>query len=228
MKCVLCYLTTLHPEICRQPHRIFPSVLQPKRRSDVHSSGGQSSSNAMFQTFLARQHLEEEEERRSDGGVPVPSDMSTSSALMQAMLARQRAEDLVEDVYQMSDKHLPSSGALTQAMQARQRAEGQEGDEFYSTAGFSENPVNRSDAVMQARQARQRAEDDRIDDTGDPTSSVSNVMMQVMQARQRAEEENRSQRLPARPQNPVPSGSSALIQAMLARQQAGNGFDDGY
>ncbi|XP_034452240.1 transmembrane channel-like protein 5 [Hippoglossus hippoglossus] len=188
---------------------------KPKRRSDVHSSGGQSSSNAMFQAFLARQHFEEEEERRSDGGVPVPSDMSTSSALMQAMLARQRADDLVDDVYQRSDKHLPSSGALTQAMQARQRAEGQERD-------------NSSDAVMQARQARQRAEEDRIDDTGDPTSSVSNVMMQVMQARQRAEEENRSQWLPAQPQNPAPPGSSALIQAMLARQQAGNEFDDGY
>ncbi|XP_053274788.1 transmembrane channel-like protein 5 [Pleuronectes platessa] len=201
---------------------------KPKRRSDVQSSGGQSSSNAMFQAFLARQRLEEEEERRSDGGVPVPSDMSTSSALMQAMLARQRADDLVEDVYQMSDKPLSSSGALAQAMQARQRTEGPERDELYSTAGFSENPVNRSNAVMQARQARQRAEEDRMDDTGDPTSSVSNVMMQVMEARQRAEEEDRSHWLPAQPQNPVPPGSSALIQAMLARQQAGNGFDDGY
>ncbi|XP_019939528.2 transmembrane channel-like protein 5 [Paralichthys olivaceus] len=140
---------------------------KPKRRSDDHSSGGQSNSNAMFQALLARQRLEEEEERWSNGGVLVPSDMSTSSAQMQAMLARQRADDLVEDVYQMSDKHHSSSNALAQALQARQRVEGQERDEYYGAAGFSEN-------------------------TGDPTSPVSSVMMQVMQARQRAEEEEQN------------------------------------
>ncbi|XP_056228090.1 transmembrane channel-like protein 5 [Seriola aureovittata] len=197
-----------------------------KRRSDDRSSGSQSNSNAMVQALLARQRLEEEEERRRAGGVLVPSDISTSSAMMQAMLARQRAEDQEEDLHQMPDKHLSSSSALTQAMQARQRAEGQ--DEYYSTAGFSEDPVNGSSAVIQAMKARQRSEEDGADDRDDPASSVSSVMMQVMQARQRAEEEDRIRWAPAPPQNPAPSGSSALIQAMLARQQAQNEYDDGY
>ncbi|KAG8015126.1 Transmembrane channel-like protein 5 [Nibea albiflora] len=147
------------------------------RRSDDHSSGGQSNSNAMVQALLARQRIEDEEERHRAGGVPVPSDISNSSALAQAMLARQRAEDQDEDSYQMSDRHSSSSFGLTYAMQARQVAER---DENYG---------------------------------------IVSVMMQVMQARQRAEE---------LPQNPAPAGSSALIQAMLARQQAQNEYDDGY
>ncbi|XP_070778274.1 transmembrane channel-like protein 5 [Enoplosus armatus] len=187
-----------------------------KRRSDEHSSGGHSNSNAMVQALLARQRLEEEEERRS--GVPVPSDISTSSALVQAMLARQRADDQDEDLCQMPNKHPSSSSALTQAMQARQRAQVPDRDEYYSTAGFSENPANSASSAV--TQARQRAEDT----DGLPSS----VMMQVMQARQRAEEEDRIHRVPAPPQNPAPAGSSALIQAMLARQQAQNEYDDGY
>ncbi|KAM9363076.1 transmembrane channel-like protein 5 [Symphorus nematophorus] len=187
------------------------------QHSDDHSSGGQSNSNAMVQTLLARQRLEEvgEEERRSDGGVPVPSDISTStsnsSALVLAMLARQRAEDQDEDLYQTPDQHSSPSSALTQTMQARQAAQDQERDEHYSTAGFS------SSAVTQAMQARQRAEMDGADDADELPSSVSSVMMQVMQARQRAEEPSQN-----------PAGSSALIQAMLARQQAQNEYDDGY
>ncbi|KAL7404148.1 hypothetical protein ABVT39_010516 [Epinephelus coioides] len=187
-----------------------------KRRSDDNPSSGQSNSNAMVQALLARQQLEEEEERRS--GVPVPSDISTSSSVIQAMWARQRAED------QDGDKS--SSSALAQAMQARQRAEGQESDDYYST-GFFENPLNTSSAVTRAMQARHRAED-VIDDARDQPSSVSSVMMQVMQARQRAEAEDRTQMVPPPPQNPAPAGSSALIQAMLARQQAQNEYDDGY
>ncbi|XP_031144746.1 transmembrane channel-like protein 5 isoform X1 [Sander lucioperca] len=189
-----------------------------KRHLDEHSLGGQSNSNAMVQALLARQQLEEEEERRDTGGVPVPSDISTSSALIQAMLARQRAYD------QDGDEHLSSASALSQAVQARQRAEGQERDEYYST-GFSENPINTSSAVAQAMQARQRAEEDGADDL---PSSVSSVMMQVMQARQIAEEEDGPPWVPAPTQNPSPAGSSALIQAMLARQQAQNEYDDGY
>ncbi|XP_054459565.1 transmembrane channel-like protein 5 [Anoplopoma fimbria] len=192
-----------------------------KRRPDDHSSTGQSNSNAMVQALLARQQLEQDEERRSTGGVPVPSDISTSNALIQAMLARQRAED------QDEDKHSQSSSALAQAMKARERADGQERDEYYST-GFSEGPIDTSSAVKQAMQARQRAEEDRGDDANDLPSSVSSVMMQVMQAGQRAEEEDRPQWVPAPPQNSAPAGSSALIQAMLARQQAQNEYDDGY
>ncbi|KAA8595221.1 hypothetical protein FQN60_012356 [Etheostoma spectabile] len=188
-----------------------------KQRLDELSLGGQSNSSAMVQALLVHQLLEEEE-RRDTGGVPVPADISTSSALIQAMLARQRAYD------QDGDEHLSSSSALSQAMQARQRAEGQEMDEYYTT-GFSENPINTSSAVAQAMQARQRAEEDGADDL---PSSVSSVMMQVMQARQIAEEEDRPEWVPAPTQNPSPAGSSALIQAMLARQQAQNEYDDGY
>ncbi|KAF7662679.1 hypothetical protein LDENG_00229560 [Lucifuga dentata] len=197
-----------------------------KRHSHDHSSGGQSNSNVMVQALLARQRIEEQQERLSSDGVPVPSDISvssTSSALMQAMLAHQRAEEHDGDLYRMHfpSEH-PSSNAITAHLQpsvwqARQRAEDQERDEYYRTPGFSENPVHSSRSS-----ARQRAENDEL------PSSVSNVMMQVMQARQRAEEEDSNHWLPAPPQNPAPSGSSALIQAMLARQQAQNEYDDGY
>ncbi|KAK5866465.1 hypothetical protein PBY51_020654 [Eleginops maclovinus] len=165
-----------------------------KRRPDDHSSGGQSTSNAMVQALLARQQLEEE--RLSTGGVPVPSDISTSNALIQAMKARQRAED-------------------------------QEREEQYIPA-YYESPINTSSSVTQAMQARQRAVVEGTDDARDLNSSVSSVMMQVMQARQRAEEEDMPQWVPAPPKNQTPAGSSALIQAMLARQQAQNEYDDGY
>lgn len=180
----------------------------------------------MVQVLLARQQLEEEEQRRSLCGVSVPSDISTSSAMTQALLARQRAERLNEDVYQMSKDHPSSPNPLDQAMAARQRAQNEEQDDYWSTTDFNEtNPVNRSDAVTQAMEARVRAEDGN-DDPPDPSSPVSSVMFQVMQARQRADEEERSQWTPAPLQNPA--GSSALIQAMLARQQAQNEYDDGY
>lgn len=185
--------------------------------SDDHPSGGQSNSNAMVQALLARQRLEEveeEEERHSGDGVPVPSDTSTSSALLQAMLARQRAQDQDEDLHRMHDTHSSSSSALAQAMQARQMSQIQERDEYFSTGGLSDGTPS---ALAQAMQARQRA--DEYGDADGLPSPVSSVMMQVMQARQRAEEA---------PQNPAPAGSSALIQAMLARQQAQNEYDDGY
>lgn len=169
----------------------------------------------MVQSLLAYQRLEEEQEdRHSAGGVPVPSDVSTSSALVQAMLARQRAEDA-----DRSDKPLPPSSALVQAMQARQAAQGQEKDDYLNTAGFSENPLSTPSAVTYALQARRTAEEDGEDYTHGPSSFESAGMMQIMQARQRAEE---------LPQNPAPAGSSALIQAMLARGQAQNEYDDGY
>ncbi|KAG7487022.1 transmembrane channel 5 [Solea senegalensis] len=169
-----------------------------KQRSGNVSAGGQSTSNAMLQALFARQQLEDEEGRRGNGGVPVPSDISTSSALVQAMMARQRAEDQEEDTH-MSDTDFSSPSAFTQASQARQRAEVEAWDEHNGAADYHENAANTSSAVML-----------------------------VMQARQRAEDEDRTQWVPAHPQNPVPAGSSALIQAMLARQQAQNEFDDGY
>ncbi|KAG7214543.1 hypothetical protein INR49_023058, partial [Caranx melampygus] len=195
-----------------------------KPHSDDRSSGGQSNSNALVQALLARQQFEEEGERRSSGGVPVPSDISTSSAMMQVLLARQRAEEQDQDLYQMPYSNSSSSSTVPQALQARQRAEGH--DEYYSMTGSYESPVNTSSAVILAMQARQRLEEGGEDDTDDPPSSMSNAMMQVLQARQRAEAEDRIQWVPAPPQNPAPSGSSALIQAMLARQQAQNEYDD--
>ncbi|XP_041790087.1 transmembrane channel-like protein 5 [Chelmon rostratus] len=148
------------------------------RRSGDHSSGGQSNSNAMVQALIARQRLEEEEERYSAGGVPVPSDITTSSALVQAMLARQRAEDQDEDLYHMDDPS-PSS-ALALAMQARQVAQVRDRGDNYSTGGFSENPVNTPSAVTLAMQARQRAEE--------PPQNPS-ALIQAMLARQQAQNE---------------------------------------
>ncbi|CAN9509956.1 unnamed protein product [Ophioblennius macclurei] len=130
-----------------------------------------------------------------------------SDALMQAMLARQR-----EEAYRRPDEHASSFGAFTRS------SNGRETDEYYSAAVFSERSVAASGVFSQ--------DDDAAD--GLP-STVSAVMMQVMQARQRAEEEESGRRrLSARPRNPPPSGSSALIQAMLARQRAQNEYDDGY
>ncbi|XP_026159996.1 transmembrane channel-like protein 5 isoform X2 [Mastacembelus armatus] len=191
-----------------QPNKNHKQKNQKKhrQRSDGQSSGSQSNSNAMVQALLNRQRLEEEE-RHGASGVLIPSDISTSSALLQAMLARQRAEDQGEGSYSMPDNYPSSFSTFSQDMQARQRAMGQEREEDYNTA-FSTN----------------QAEEDTTEIADDLQSSVSGVRMQVMQA----EEEDRFQWYPASPQDPAPSGSSALIQAMLARQQAQNEYDDGY
>lgn len=163
----------------------------------------------MAQALLA-QTFEEKEERSSTGGVPVPADILTSNALLQAMLARQRAEDGEADVRQVLDTHpSSSSNAITLAMQARQAALTREQDGEHSVVGF---PSHTSSAVAQAMQARRTAEDGLA-------SSGSDVMAQVMQARWGAGES---------PQNSAPTGPSALIQAMLARQQAQDEYDDGY
>ncbi|KAF3687277.1 Transmembrane channel-like protein 5 [Channa argus] len=187
------------------------------------SSGSQSNSSAMAQALLARQQFEDKEVRQVIYGVPVPADISPSSALIQALKARQRAEDLDENLYQKPNNNPSSSNTFTQATHERDKK-----DEHYTPSVCSENLTNRSSALVQAMHARQRAEEDRGDDTDDLPSSMSGVMMQVMQVRQRAEEEDRIQWAPAPSLNQAPSGSSALIQAMLARQQAQNEFDDGY
>lgn len=163
----------------------------------------------MAQALLAKQAFEEEEEQSSADGVPVPADIRTSSALLQAMLARQRAED-GEDNYYTPDTQPSSSDAIAQAMQARQAALTRERDGEYSDAGF---PGDSSSALAQAMQARQTAAEDGL------SSSGTDVMAQVMQARREALEGL---------QNSAPAGPSALIQAMLARQQAQNEYDDGY
>lgn len=181
------------------------------RRLDQHPPAGQSNSNAMVQALLARQTLEEEEERGRSGGGPAPP-----GALMQAMLARQRADWETGDSHQAPGRLASSFDGSTHATAAARGSEGRGRDDYYS--------AGTSGALSLALQARQRAEDE----ADDLPSTVSGVMMQVMRARQRAEEEERSQWVPTRPRNQDPSGSSALIQAMLARQQAQNEYDDGY
>lgn len=166
----------------------------------------------MAQALLAQQTFEEEEERSSTEGVPVPADIRTSSALLQAMLARQRAEEREVDVRQVPDTHPSSSSTIAQAMQARQAAltpERDGGDGGYSVAGL---PGDASSAVAQAMLARRTAEDGL-------SSSSSDVMAQVMHARWGAGESL---------QNSAPAEPSALIQAMLARQKAQDEYDDGY
>lgn len=162
----------------------------------------------MAQALLAQQIFEEEEERSSTGGVPVPADIRTSSALLQAMLARQRAENGEDDARQVPETWPASPSAIAQAMQARQAALTRERDGDYSAAGL---PDDTSRAVAHAMRARRTAEDG--------LSSGSDVIAQVMQARWGAGE---------RVQNSAPAGPSALIQAMLARQQAQDEYDDGY
>ncbi|KAM6939838.1 transmembrane channel-like protein 5 [Xenentodon cancila] len=196
------------------------------RHSDDKNSRNQSNSNAMLQALLARQHLEEEASH-SSGGACVPSDISTFSALNQAMLARQKAERQKEDLYWKPNDHPSSFNMFAQAVADSQRAEEEETDKYSSATDFYENPLNRSSAITQAMQARLRAEKGKEDDSYDRPSPVSDVMIQVMQARQRAEEEDRLW-VPAPTQSPAASSSSALIQAMLARQQAQNEYDDGY
>ncbi|XP_060907271.1 transmembrane channel-like protein 5 [Labrus mixtus] len=167
-----------------------------------------------------RKHTNRHSDDHSSGG------HSNSNAMVQTLLTRQRLGE-GEDGHSNGvpvPSDISSSSSLVQVMLARQRAETTERDEYYSRTGFSENHIDTPSAVTQAMQARHRAEEYGADEADDLPSSVTSVMMQVMQARQRAEEEERF----SPQQTAAPAGSSALIQAMLARQQAQNEYDDGY
>lgn len=136
---------------------------------------------------------------------------SGSSALVQALLAQRTLEE-EKGGYRAGGGPIPSDNftpsALIQAMLSRQSIEEQEADLQRRSA-----PPG---ALAQALLARRRAEQSDHDDDMESLSS-SAVMRRVMQ---RAEEPR---------QGVAPAGgSSALIQAMLARQQAQNEFDDGY
>ncbi|XP_034044790.1 transmembrane channel-like protein 5 isoform X2 [Thalassophryne amazonica] len=161
-------------------------------------SSSQSSSNAVAQVLLTRRQFELEEESAGLGGLPVPSDLTTSS---------------------------PST-ALMQAMLARHRAEEQDRDYYQLPEEHSSSPG----ALAQVMQARQHAEDQDGDNyhLPDVHSSSSGALAQVMRARQRAEEGEMIQVFAPPTQESAPPSSSALIQAMLARQQAQNEYDDGY
>ncbi|CAL8332460.1 unnamed protein product [Merluccius merluccius] len=164
--------------------------------------------------------------RRSDGsssGV-----RSNSNAMVQTFLAGQQDSrgNYFCDVPVPSDistsyQRIPiasdrqsSSNALALA---RQRAEVQD----YRTPSTLASPLVQ---VMQARQDYER----QADAMDDGSSSMSNIMMQVMEARMRAEEGYGVQGRPVATESSVPARSSALIQAMLARQQSQNEYDDGY
>lgn len=139
---------------------------------------------------------------------------SGSSTLVQALLAQRSREEEKEG-------HKAGSGtpsALIQAMLSRQSAEEQEAE--------LQRTLAPPGALAQALLARRTAElsgaaaaaahyhDDDVESLSSPASAVMRGVMQ------RAEEPWQGA-APAR-------GSSALIQAMLARQQAQNEFDDGY
>nr|XP_057919670.1 transmembrane channel-like protein 5 [Doryrhamphus excisus]XP_057919750.1 transmembrane channel-like protein 5 [Doryrhamphus excisus] len=195
-----------HPN---KKHKLKNLKKHPKR-PDGGSSGTQSNSNAMVQALILHQRLEEEEDRRSHVGAPVISGIFSSD---------RRAEGQNrEEFYPMHQS------SFTPGIGARDVDEDNERD----VDDFPENPLNTSTALMQAMQARQK-EEDAERESEDVPSSYSNAMMQVMQARQKAE---RSESLywdaTNPPENPLPVSSSALIRAMLARQQAQNEFDDGY
>ncbi|XP_029293700.1 transmembrane channel-like protein 5 [Cottoperca gobio] len=165
-----------------------PDQKSKQKNHKKHSSGGQSNSNAMFQALLARQQLEEEEERRGVGGVP---DISTSSALAQAVQARQRAEGQERDEYYrtgFSENPVNTSSALTQAMQARRRVEEDGADDAQDL------PSSVSSVMMQVMQARQRAEEvDRSHRVPAHPQNLapagSSALIQAMLARQQAQNE---------------------------------------
>lgn len=138
--------------------------------------------------------------------------------MVQALLAQRTQEEEKEEGYRAGGSPIPSDiftpSAMIQAMLSRRSIEEQEVDLQETSA-----PPG---ALAQALLARRRAEQHKTaaaDDYDDEVENLSSsaVMTRVMQ---RAEE-------PLRGVAPAGS-SSALIQAMLARQQAQNEFDDGY
>ncbi|XP_053712092.1 transmembrane channel-like protein 5 isoform X1 [Synchiropus splendidus] len=142
---------------------------------------------------------------------PSSSGQSNSNAVVQGLFARQQLEEKERSSHGgvLVPSDLSPSSALAQAMAARQRATSQN--------QFADPEMALGSAGYTVTQVRHREEDVS-------GSSVSSVMMQVMQARQRVEEEDGMQWV----SDPAHTSSSALIQAMLARQQAQNEFDDGY
>ncbi|XP_037108128.1 transmembrane channel-like protein 5 [Syngnathus acus] len=157
-----------------------------------------------------KQHPNRRLDDSSTGG------QSHSNATVPALLHRQRIEQEESrfpktDHHQMDERH-PLHQSSDRYV-------------FYNTAEFPENHYDSSTDVIQARQKHEADIAPEIDGS---SSFMSNAMIQVMQARQRAERNEGLHWDPARPPNLPPASSSALIQAMLARQQDQNEYDDGY
>jgi len=165
----------------------------------------------MVQTFLA---VGQENRGSYSHDVPVPSDIATTSF--------QRIP--IAYNHQSSSSSFSSHpDAVTLAIQARQRVE-LDDNTYRTPSTFAANPL------VQVKQARQEYDRQGADEANDRSSSVSSIMMQVMEARKRAgqeEEDSAYGRLAVTESSGGPS-SSGLIQAMLARQQAQNEYDDGY
>ncbi|CAL8330196.1 unnamed protein product [Lota lota] len=173
----------------------------PKQQTK-RRSGGSSTGVRSNSNAMVQTFLAGEQGSRGNYSrdVPVPSDISTSFQRIPIASDRQSSSD-----------------APILAMQGRQRAEVHN----YSTSSTLANPLVQ---VMQARQEHDRPSDGM----DDGSSSMSGIMMQVMEARKRADEGDGMQARPPATESSVPTTSSALIQAMLARQQAQNEYDDGY
>ncbi|KAK0146109.1 Transmembrane channel-like protein 5 [Merluccius polli] len=181
-----------------QPNNKSKTQIKQSKRRSDGSSSGVRSNS----NAMVQTFLAGQQQNRGNYfcDVPVPSDISTSYQRIPIASDRQSSSD-----------------ALTLAMQARQRAEVQD----YRTPSTLASPLVQ---VMQARQDYGR----QADAMDDSSSSMSNIMMQVMEARMRAEEGYGVQGRPVATESSVPARSSALIQAMLARQQSQNEYDDGY
>ena len=162
--------------------------------------------------------------RRSGGSSP--GVRSNSNAMVQTFLAGEqgRRGNYPDDLPAPSDlstsfQRIPlasdfqsSSDTLMVTVRAGQRAE-----VHHAWTPPSADPLVR---VMRARPDHHAGPPDPMEDG----SSASGVMMQVMEARRRAEEGGGLRAT----ERSGPGSSSALIQAMLARQQAQNEYDDGY
>ncbi|KAI4833312.1 hypothetical protein KUCAC02_016220 [Chaenocephalus aceratus] len=136
-----------------------------KRRPDDHSSGGQSTSNAMVQAALiqamqARQRAEGQERNEHYSAGYYESPTNTSSAVTQAMQARQRAQ--VEGTDNASDPTSSVSSVMMQVMQARQRAEKEDRPQWVPAPPQNPAPAG-SSALIQAMLARQQAQNEYDD-----------------------------------------------------------------
>ncbi|XP_030208137.1 transmembrane channel-like protein 5 [Gadus morhua] len=181
------------------------SKIKKQRRSGGSSTGVRSSSNAMVQTFLSVEQGSRGTYLREP---PSPSHLSISFQRTPLPSERQSPSD-----------------ALGLTLRAGQRAEVHQPWTPPASDPLVQPPWTppSEDPLVRVMRARDAYEGPPVPLDGG-TSSASGVMMQVMEARRRAEGGGGR----GGPERIGPGSSSALIQAMLARQQAQNEYDDGY